>query len=42
MPFLPTCCYEVQYQAPLLRGTVHRPLSANEFTESCELLLAQA
>jgi len=37
-------CYQVQYQAqpPLLRGTVRCSMSAVEFTESCELLLAVA
>lgn len=36
--------YAVQYQAhpPLVRGTVLRPLSVAEFTEACELLLAEA
>jgi len=36
--------YAVQYQAhpPLMRGTVLRPLSVAEFTEACELLLAEA
>ena len=36
--------YEVHFEdaPPLLRGRVLRPLSATEFTESCELLLAQA
>ena len=37
-------CYEVRYepQPPLLRGRVLRPLSGAEFTEACELLLAQS
>ena len=36
--------YAVHYQAqpPLLRGTVLRPLSATEFTEVCEVVLAWA
>lgn len=36
--------YSVDFEAhpPLLRGRVQRPLSAAEFTETCELLLAQA
>jgi len=36
--------YTVQYQEhpPLVRGVVLRPLSAAEFTEACELLLAEA
>ncbi|WP_310395011.1 hypothetical protein [Hymenobacter sp.] len=36
--------YSVHYQAqpPLIRGLVLRPLTATEFTEACELLLAQA
>ena len=42
-PLLPSF-YTVQYQAapPLLRGRVLRPLSATEFTESCELVLGWA
>lgn len=40
----PPCYYAVQYQPqpPLLRGLVLRPLSATEFTEVSELLLAWA
>jgi hypothetical protein len=36
--------YAVTYQAhpPLVRGVVLRPLSVAEFTEACELLLAEA
>ena len=36
--------YSVTYQAqpPLVRGVVLRPLSVAEFTEACELLLAEA
>jgi len=39
-----TQCYAVRYQVqpPLLRGVVLRPLSVAEFTEACELLLAEA
>lgn len=43
LPTLPGY-YTVQYlaQPPLLHGMVRRPLSATEFTETCELLLAWA
>jgi hypothetical protein len=36
--------YTVAYQAhpPLVRGVVLRPLSVIEFTEACEMLLAEA
>ena len=39
-----TSFYHVAYQPvpPLVRGTVLRPLTAFEFTEACELLLATA
>ena len=44
MPATITDFYEVRFEArpPLLRGRVLRPLSEVEFTEVCELLLAQA
>jgi hypothetical protein len=41
---LVTPYYTAHYQAapPLVRGVVLRPMSAAEFTEACEMLLAQA
>ena len=44
MSTLVSAFYAVRFEArpPLIRGTVLRPLSADEFTEACEMLLAEA
>jgi hypothetical protein len=42
LPVLPYYAVHYQPHPPLLRGTVQRPLSATEFTEACEAVLAWA